>query len=92
MNIRRIVAGIALAATATVAGACEGEHQLLDLKGVDARDPDKAELINNVDNHPNFVRLCIDGVAFATLNREENPVLRVPEWDEGYCEAEVGDR
>lgn len=57
-----------------------------DLNGVPNRDPDKAEMYANVDGYPNIVRICIDGVAFATTTREaQGSMLRVPEWDASFC-------
>lgn len=57
-----------------------------DLEGVKLKNPAKAELYANVNNHPNIARFCIDGVAFATTTREWEPVIRVPEWD-AWCKS-----
>lgn len=72
------------AAVLLSAGSCE-EQQLRDLENVPATDPEKAELYNNVDDYPNIVRICVDGVAFATTTREHVPIFRVPEWDSSFC-------
>lgn len=64
--------------------ACD-QQQLRDLEDVHQQVPQKAELYTNVDQYPNIVRICIDGVAFATLNRDYEPILRVPEWDQSFC-------
>jgi hypothetical protein len=75
---------VALAGVAAV-GGCQGANTR-DLKGVSAKNPSKTELYANVDNHPNIVRLCIDGLAFVTTSREMDPLLRVPEWD-AWCKS-----
>jgi hypothetical protein len=56
-----------------------------DLEDVPIDDPDKIEMYANVDSFPNVVRLCIDGVAFATTTRDYEPIMRVPEWDASFC-------
>lgn len=92
--VRCIVAAAVIttvAVAAVVLAACGkggvGDHNSnrSDLRGVLFHRPDKVEGYNNVDGQPNLVRLCIDGVAFATSSREYNSVLRVPEWDGPYC-------
>lgn len=80
--------GVALLAAALVMfaialTACT-RGQARDLEGVDPKDPDKVELYTNVDQHPNVVRLCIDGVAFATTTRQFDSIQRVVEWDD-WC-------
>ncbi len=82
-----------LAVTALVAvlgvGGCDwssdnaNEH---DVTGVKWRQPDKIEVYANIDQHPNIVRLCIDGRAVMTTSRDLNAVTRVPEWDT-WCAA-----
>lgn len=76
------VAAVALLAVIGLAGC---EEQLKDLHGADARDPDRVEVYTNYDRYPNIVRICIDGVAFATTTRDYEPVMRVPEWDATFC-------
>jgi len=64
----------------------EGNATSGDLKGVPAVKPDKIEAYNNVDGHPNMVRLCIGKVAFLTTSRDAgNNLIRVPEWDVPFC-------
>jgi hypothetical protein len=81
------VAGLTVAALAAVAIliGC-GKNNFRDVEGVGSRDPQKIEVYNNTDQHPNINRVCIDGVAFATTTREYAPILRVPEWD-GWCKG-----
>jgi hypothetical protein len=74
---RKIAAAAGALLLAGVLAGC-GDQQR-DLNGVKARDPDKYELYTNIDSHPNIARLCIDGVAFATISRDYNSILRVPE-------------
>ncbi len=64
--------------------------QSRDVEGVEFRDADRIEGFNNVDEHPNLVRLCIGGLAFVTTTREHIPFERVPEWDESFCGATGG--
>jgi hypothetical protein len=56
-----------------------------DLNGIPSKDPEKAEMYANVDGYPNVVRICIDGVAFATNTRQYDSMIRVPEWDVSFC-------
>ncbi len=85
---RRVKVGVGACAASSVAlvvlSACS-QQQLRDVEDVPVHDPDKVELIGNVDDYPNIVRLCIDGVAFGTTTRNYDPVFRVPEWDDTFC-------
>lgn len=86
-------AGLIVAAVAVAAlGGCT-RGQAHDLEGVPFRNPDKAEIINNVDGHPNLVRLCVDGTAFITTSNGDGRyapnVLRMPEWDAEFCGGPV---
>jgi predicted small secreted protein len=95
MTIRKkaavVFVGVALiAAVLTGCGQAAWEDSLRDLEGVQVYDPDEATLWNNVDQHPNIVRLCLDGVAFATTTRPDfAAVTRVPEWD-AHCKTVQG--
>lgn len=80
MKLRRKLATAAVAVVAVGLLAGCGD-QRKDLEGVPSKDPDKIEVYMNVDTHPNIVRVCIGGVAFATISRDYNSILRVPEWD-----------
>lgn len=70
----------------SVLGGCGDSFR--DLEGVKGQDPEKVQIIYNVDGFPNVVRLCIDKVAFATTTRQdESAIFRVPEWDVAFCGA-----
>jgi hypothetical protein len=88
--IRWVQAGTLLAVSLLASNGCGGATSA-DLKGVNGKHPDKIKLYVNVDTHPNLVRLCIDHVAFLTSSRDQDAVLRVPEWD-AWCGATGGDR
>jgi len=75
----RTVARLALGAV-LLAGC--GRDNFRDVEGVPSKDPDAITLWNNVDGNPNVVRICLDGVAFATTTRQYgDAIMRVPEWD-----------
>jgi hypothetical protein len=60
-----------------------------DVEKVKPQDAQSYVLLNNVDGFPNIVRVCQDGVAFATTTREAaGAILRVPEWDR-FCPGYV---
>lgn len=84
MNFK--VGSIALATVATlVLSGCAGDT-FRDLEGVKGQDPQKVEIIYNVDGYPNIVRICVDKVAFATTTRDaQAAIFRVPEWDVSFC-------
>lgn len=52
-----------------------------DLEGVPVEDPDSARIIVNVDQYPNLVITCVDGVAFVTTTRELDGIVRVEALD-----------
>lgn len=79
--ILRFPAMLATAVALVGATACSATNQV-DLTGVPAKRPDKIEVYSNIDSHPNIARVCIGGVGFATISRDYNSILRVPEWDE----------
>lgn len=87
MTARQRLAALTLTALAAAAlSGCDTTSNNADLKGVEYRKPDKIEGYQNVDGQPNVTRLCIDGVAFLTNSREQDSVLRVPEWD-AWCKG-----
>lgn len=52
---------------------------------VDVTLADHYDVFYNMDQHPNLVRVCVDGVAVMTTTREYgDAVTLVPEWNE-YC-------
>lgn len=78
------LAAVAGLATLLVLSGCGSSRR--DLNGVPNQDPAKAEMYANVDGYPNVVRICIDGVAFATTTRPDmGSIMRVPEWDKSFC-------
>lgn len=83
-SLKRLVLAAALVPLAFLATGCVAANQR-DLEGVNPRDPAKAESYTNINEHPNIVRLCIDGVALMTTTRSYgDAVTRVPEWD-SWC-------
>lgn len=82
---KRVALAVLLAAIVATLSGCPGANTR-DLENVKIKDPKKAEIYANLDQHPNIVRLCIDGLAFLTTSRKEDVILRVPEWD-GWCKA-----
>lgn len=80
----KIRALVAISASAVALVACNGNN-FRDVEGVNSHDPDKIEVYSNVDENPNVVRLCIDGVAIMTTTREYgDAVTLVPAWD-AWC-------
>jgi hypothetical protein len=63
-------------------GSLAGGGGFKDVESVEPKDADSYTLLNNVDGYPNIVRVCYEGVAFATTTRDAaGAILRVPEWD-----------
>lgn len=85
-KIRASVAALAGTVVVLLAGAGGCGANQRDLEGVEIRNPQKAEIYANLDEHPNIVRVCIDGVALLTTTRELDGVQRVPEWD-AWCKS-----
>lgn len=90
---RTVAVGALLAAVGLAVAGCgqsPWQHSLRDYEGATVKDPDSVTLWNNVDQHPNIARVCLDGVAFATTTRPDfSAVQRVPGWDH-VCEAVAG--
>jgi hypothetical protein len=78
-------------ATALIISACgSGNPQLDDLQNVSPSYPNWVGLYLNVDNHPNIVEMCINGVGFATTTRDAaGAITRIPEWD-AFCATQEG--
>jgi len=82
VRIRPVKKVVLVAAAAGLLLAGCGRDNFRDVEGVPSKDPDSVVLWNNVDGHPNVVRVCLDGVAFATTTRDYgDSIMRVPEWD-----------
>jgi hypothetical protein len=77
--VKRLLVIPAVLVALTFAGCANNNFR--DLEGVPSKDPDSAKLWTNVDGHPNVVRLCLDGVAFATTTRDFTALMRVEAWD-----------
>lgn len=85
-NFSIVGATVALLTMSALSG-CSGDT-FRDLEGVKGQDPQKVEIIYNVDGYPNIVRICVDKVAFATTTRQaQAAIFRVPEWDVPFCGA-----
>lgn len=98
------IAGVA--ALALLAG-CQKDAGKVDLdqpkvngniipKDYEAVSPDKVTVFLNIDDHPNVVRVCLDGLAFRTVSVKyvslNTPAVeRVPEWD-AICKAAVASK
>lgn len=83
--IRKVIPAAVAVALVALSGCTSGQN--FDVEGAANRNPDKIEIINNVDGHPNLVRLCVDGVALLTTSHGPyaSNVLRMPEWDASFC-------
>lgn len=77
--------GASLVASVALAMLIGCGNSRRDLNGVPNKEPDKSEMYANVDGYPNIVRICIGGVAFATNTRQNDSMIRVPEWDKTFC-------
>lgn len=74
--------GVVAVGMVAVLASCTPGNNFRDLKGIKSQEPDLVEVFTNVDKHPNIVKVCIDGVAFATTSREGNAAItRVEAWD-----------
>lgn len=66
--------------------ACDGLAPYEDLEGLEVADPDKAFVIRNADQFPNFSVLCFDGAAIISTTREAAPVIHE---DSHFCDDGV---
>jgi hypothetical protein len=80
LKLTHVVAGGAAIAVLGLVG-CEDANQK-DVRGVQANaNPGNVTVFANIDQHPNFTRICADGLAFITTSRDTMPINRLPEWD-----------
>lgn len=78
-RVAALVVSVALGVTGLT--GC-GKNNFRDLNGVSSKDPDFAQVYNNVDANPNLTQLCIAGLGFVTTTRPDmGSWQRVPEWD-----------
>lgn len=77
--MRKRIAIASLLSTVVLLAGC-----IRNVEGAPSVDPDSIVVFNNVDRHPNVVKLCIDGVAFATTTQT---IQRVPEWDKNCSQT-----
>jgi hypothetical protein len=98
---KRILVGAALTG-AVLLGACTHDASQTDLSepkqvgravpsDYKAVAPDSITVFQNVNEHPNLVRLCADGLAFLTVSSSHTTGFtkaweRIPEWD-AYCKS-----
>ena len=85
MTRRRSI--LLITTAALLLAGCQ-QQQTKDLEGVTTREPDRSELIVNVDQYPNMVILCIHGEGFVTTTRDYEPITHIPEWSakaKGWC-------
>jgi hypothetical protein len=80
------VAGVLMGATTLVIMAgCGEQQQLRDLENVPVTEPDKVRLVVGVDEYPNVVAFCIEGVGFVATTRADRPLQESPGLTEGWC-------
>lgn len=75
-NTKRIIAGGAALAAATVLAGCNADNYR-DLNHVPNRQPDYIENVENMDGHPNLGFLCVHGVPLLTTTRNNAADLKV---------------
>jgi hypothetical protein len=77
---RRTAVMAAVAVSTLVLAGCNDANQK-DIKGIPGTQPDSITVYTNIDQHPNFARVCAGGIAFLTTSREYPSIMRLPEWD-----------
>ena len=80
------IVGVALSGVLASCGSATGS--IRDYEEARVLDPGKVAIWNNVDQHPNIVRICTDGIAWATTSRDYQQITRVPEWDRACADVE----
>lgn len=87
--MRRVIvaaAAVLLLAGCGSDGSFVGDaQQLRDLKNVPITEPDKVRMVVNVNDYPNVVALCIEGVGFVTTTRADRPLQESPGLTEKWC-------
>lgn len=83
----RVILGMlsALVLLFAIAACSAQPQQIRDLKGIPVTDPDKARLVTNVDQYPNVVAICIEGVGYITTTRNDRPIQESPGLTESWC-------
>lgn len=81
---KHAVAAVIVIGAITLTG-CGVNQQLRDLEGVPVTDPDKVRLVTNVNDYPNVVAMCIEGVGFVTTTRNDRPLQESPGLTEKWC-------
>jgi hypothetical protein len=83
-NLVPAILGIILIAVAIFLSACS-KQQVRDLEGITVKEPQKVELYTNVDQYPNVVALCINGVGFVSTTRDYTSLQESPGLTEKWC-------
>jgi hypothetical protein len=60
-------------------------QQLRDLENVPLTEPDKVRMVVNVNDYPNIVLMCIEGVGYVTTTRADRPLQESPGLTEKWC-------
>lgn len=86
MRRARVVMGVASAGVLLLSVAACSNQTVRDLEGVPVQDPEKIEVIVNVDQFPNLTALCIHGVGFVSTTRDGQSALQEsPGLTEKWC-------
>lgn len=74
-----------LTACGSEGGLPGSSQQLRDLENVPATEPEKVRLVVNVNDYPNVVLMCIEGVGYITTTRADRPIQESPGLTEKWC-------
>lgn len=86
MRRGRIIMGVASGSVLLLSVVACSNQTVRDLEGVPVQDPDKIEVIVNVDTFPNMTVLCVHGVGFVTTTRDGQSALQEsPGLTEAWC-------
>ena len=80
--MKRVI--ILIIAAVFLIGGCS-KQQVRDLEGITVKEPQKVELYTNVDQYPNVVALCINGVGFVSTTRDYTSLQESPGLTEKWC-------